>query len=129
MRKLLFIVFVGILSTGCKNETVDTSSLTGVWIEATHKADTLVFNNQPLGLILKRGYEVRNGYYLPKAHSGPYTYEIKNDSINLLWLGSDSNKGTVYYFKSDLNNKLLKIGNFYDDNSGSNEILTFTKIQ
>jgi hypothetical protein len=128
MRKLLFIVIVVLLSTGCNNETVDTSSLSGVWIEATHKEDTLVFNNQPPGLILKRGYEVINGYFLPKAHSGPYTYEIKNDSVTLHWLGSDYNKGTEYYFKTDLKNKLLKIGNFYDDNTGSNEILTFTKI-
>ena len=135
MKKLLFIVFVILISTACNNApvdtslAVDTSSLAGVWIEATHKADTLVFTNQPLGLILNWGYEVSNGYFLPKVHSGPYTYEIKNDSINLLWLGSDYNKGTEYYFKSDLNNKSLKIGNFYDDSQGSNAVLTFIKIR
>jgi len=129
MKKLLFIGCICLLLTGCNTESVIKSSLSGVWIEATHKTDTLVFNNQLQGFSLNRGREVRNGYSLPKEHSGPYTYELKNDSITLLWSASDYNKGTNYYFKSDLKNSQLKIGNFYVDSIGKIEILTFIKIQ
>jgi hypothetical protein len=129
MKKLLFIVFVCLLSTGCNTEPVEKSSLSGVWIEVTHKTDTLVFNNQFQGFSLNRGREIKYGYSLPKEHSGPYTYELKADSISLLWLASDYNKGTNYYFKSDLKNNLLKIGNFYVDSIARNEVLTFSKIQ
>ena len=129
MKKLLFIVFVCLLSTGCNTEPVEKSSLSGVWIEVTHKTDTLVFNNQFQGFSLNRGREIRYGYSLPKEHSGPYTYELKADSISLLWLASDYNKGMNYYFKSDLKNNLLKIGNFYVDSIARNEVLTFSKIQ
>ena len=129
MKKLLFIGCICLLLTGCNTDSVIKSSLSGVWIEATHKTDTLVFNNQLQGFSLNRGREVRVGYSLPKEHSGPYTYELKNDSITLLWSASDYNKGTNYYFKSDLKNSQLKIGNFYVDSIGKIEILTFIKIQ
>ena len=129
MKKLLFIGCICLLLTGCNTESVVKSSLSGVWIEATHKTDTLVFNNQFQGFSLNRGREVRYGYSLPKGHSGPYTYELKADSISLLWSASDNNKGTNYYFNPDLNNSQLKFGNFYVDSIGNNEVLTFSKIQ
>lgn len=126
---MVFIGFVCLLLTGCNTESVVNSLLSGVWIETTHKTDTLAFNNQFQGFILNREREVRYGYLLPKGHSGPYTYELKNDSITLLWSASDYNKGTNYYFKPDLKNNQLKIGNFYVDSIGNNEVLTFSKIQ
>jgi hypothetical protein len=129
IKRLLVVGFVFILSTGCNTESVVKSSLSGVWIEATHKIDTLAFNNQFQGFSLNRGREVRVGYSLPKEHSGSYTYELKADSISLLWSASDYNKGTNYYFKTDLKNNQLKIENFYVDSIGRNEILTFIKIQ
>jgi len=129
MKKLLFIGFICLFSTGCNTDPVEKSSLSGVWIEATHKTDTLVFNNQFQGFSLNRGREVRNGYSLPKEHSGPYTYELKADSISLLWSASDYNKGMNYYFNPDLKNSRLEIGNFYVDSIGKIEILSFIKIQ
>ncbi len=128
MKKLLFIRFVVVISTSCSHN-VEQSQLSGVWIEATHKTDTMVFENSSKGFVLNRGKEVVNGYLLPKIHSGPYLYELKNDSIALINQLSGNSKRINYYFKLDLIMNQFKIGNFYVDSIGKTEILTFSKIR
>ena len=128
MKKLLFIVFVLVTSTSCDKNDVENSTLNGVWIETIHKTDTLVFDNQHTGFILNRGTEIRNGYLLPKYLSGPYMYEIENDSISLRWGASSSSYANKYYFKLDSKNKEIKIENFFVDSINTNVILTFTKV-
>ena len=128
MKKLLFIVFVLVTSTSCDKNDIENSTLNGVWIETIHKTDTLVFDNQHTGFILNRGTEIRNGYLLPKYLSGPYMYEIENDSISLRWGASSSSYAKNYYFKLDLKNKEIKIGNFFVDSINTGVILTFTKV-
>ena len=128
MKKLLFFVLVLVLSTSCDKNNIENSTLDGVWVEANHKTDTLVFDNQYTGFILNRGTEIRNGYLLPKYLSGPYMYEIENDSISLRWSASSSSYANKYYFKLDSKNKEIKIGNFFVDSIHSGEILTFTKV-
>jgi hypothetical protein len=129
MKKLLFIVFVLVTSTSCDKNDIENSALNGVWVEVNHKTDSLVFDNQGTGLNLNRGTEMRNGYLLPKYHSGPYWYEIENDSISLRWMASSSFYANKYYFKTDLKNKEIKIGNFFVDSINSGTILTFTKVK
>lgn len=128
MKKLVFIAFVLVALTSCDKNDIENSTLNGVWIETIHRTDTLVFENQFTGFILNRGTEIRNGYLLPKYLSGPYMYEIENDSISLRWSASSSFYANKYYFKSDLKNKQIKIGNFYDNTINKDEILTFTKV-
>lgn len=128
MKKLIFIVFILVTLISCDKNDIENSTLNGVWIETIHKADTLVFDNQHTGFILNRGTEIRNGYLLPKYLSGSYMYEIENDSISLRWSASSSSYANKYYFKSDLNNKQIKIGNFYVDSINTGAILTFTKV-
>jgi len=48
MKKLLFILFVFFISISCHN-TVEKAQIFGVWIEATHKSDTLDFENPTKG--------------------------------------------------------------------------------
>ena len=128
MKKLLFIVFVLVTSTSCDKNDIENSTLNGVWIETIHKTDTLVFDNQHTGFILNRGTEIRNGYLLPKYLSGPYMYEIENDSISLRWGASSSSYANKYCFKLDSKNKEIKIGNFFVDSINTGVILTFTKV-
>ena len=128
MKKLIFIAFILVTLTSCDKNEIENSTLNGVWIETIHKTDTLVFDNQYEGLILNRGTEIRNGYLLPKYLSGPYMYEIQNDSISLLWSASSSSYTNKYFFKVDLKNRQIKIGNFYDDSINKGVILTFTKV-
>jgi len=128
MKKLLFIVLVLVISTSCDNDNIEKSYIDGVWIETNHKTDTLVFDNQYSGFILNRGTEIRNGFLLPKYLSGPYMYEIENDSISLRWGASSSSYAKNYYFKLDLKNKEIKIGNFFVDSINTGVILTFTKV-
>jgi len=128
MKKLLFIVFVLVTSISCDKNSIENSTLNGVWIETIHKTDTLVFDNQYTGFILNRGTEISNGYLLPKSLSGPYLYDIKNDSISLRWGASSSSYANKYYFKLDSKNKEIKIENFFVDSINTNVILTFTKV-
>jgi hypothetical protein len=128
MKKLLFIVFVLVTLTSCDKNDNENSTLNGVWIETIHKTDTLVFDNQYTGFILNRGTEIRNGYLLPKYLSGPYMYEIENDSISLRWGASSSSYANKYYFKLDSKKKEIKIGIFFDNSIDIPVILTFTKV-
>ena len=128
MKKLIFIAIVLVALISCDKNDIENATLNGVWIETVHKTDTLVFDNQYSGFILNRGTEMRNGYLLPKYLSGPYMYEIENDSISLLWSASSSSYTNKYYFKVDLKNNQIKIGNFYDNSINTGVILTFRKV-
>jgi len=128
MKNLLFIMFILVITTSCDKNNIENSTLDGVWIEANHKTDTLVFNNPPSWLTLNRGTEIRNGFLLPKYHSGDYMSEIENDSISLRWGASSSTYANKYYFKLDLKNNEIKIGNFFVDSINTGVILTFTKV-
>jgi len=128
MKKLIFIAFVLFALTSCGKDDIENSTLNGVWIETIHKTDTMVFDNHYTGFVLNRGTEIRNGYLLPKYLSGPYMYEIEDDSISLRWSASSSSYANKYYFKVDLKNKQIKIGNFFVDSINTGVILTFTKV-
>ena len=117
-----------IVSTSCERENIEKSQIDGVWIETTHKMDTIVFENSYSGMTLKRGTEITNGYLLPKYLSGPYSYEIKNDSISLHWMASSSSYSINHYFDLDPKNNEIKIGNFFIDSIKSDAVLTFKRF-
>lgn len=112
----------------CKKDNVETMKLDGAWIENSHKTDTLVFVSEISFVYLNRGYELRNGFLLPKDLSGPYLCEIKRDSINLTWSASSVGVGTNYYFNLDSKKKQIKIQNFFVDTLSNQDILTFSKM-
>ena len=120
------IIFLTILIlTACQKQERDNTihGLEGTWIETTIRTDTIVFTTNSIsGLFtLNRG--------LPKTGSGPYAYEISNDSINLKWLLSNSiySDRRNYFFKLDESSGTFNIQDFttFDTNKA---ILTFQKL-
>lgn len=128
MKKLLFIGLIFILFASCEKNTLEKAQVVGAWVETTQKMDTLVFDKQHTSFSLNRGKELRNGFLLPKYLSGPYFYELREDSIYLRWGLSSSSYGTNYYFKVDSKKGQINIGNFFDVSSSKNVILTFSRI-
>lgn len=141
IKKILFLhtFFLLILITGCEkssvfegfDEYVQISSLDGVWVEKVNQKDTIDFDAW-LGtnyFILKRGLVYRNGYYIPKEHSGPYEYEISKDSITLQWGLSSSYNYDPYYFRVNKSLDAFMIGNFIYDNRPKTGILIFERIE
>ena len=128
MRNLLLIGILFFSLASCKKENIETMKLDGAWLENSHKTDTLVFVPEISFVYLNRGYELRNGYILPKDLSGPYLYEINGDIINLTWSASSVGVGTKYYFHLDSKKRQIKIENFYIDSLSNNDILTFSKM-
>lgn len=129
MKKLLLIVLVVVAITGCDKNLGDNPELDGAWIESVYQKDTLVFDNSSSMFTLYRGTEIRSGYVLPKSKSGPYMYEMDKDSIALRSMLSSSSYSDKYYFKVDLKNNEIKIGNFFVDSVGNNVVLTFKRLK
>lgn len=105
--------------------------LIGSWVEINTLSDTLIFNSdKDTGLVfLQRGYEIRNGYYLPVIGCDGYKYMISTDSIRLMGGLSSVWFDKTFYFKYDEANLTIDIGKFseYIDTEKSN--LTFRKIK
>lgn len=128
MKNSLLAGLLLFLLISCEKNSIENPWIDGIWIEATHKTDTLVFDNQYPSFYLNRGTEIRGGYLLPKSLSGPYSYEIEKDSISLRWGLSSYSGGIKYYFDLDINNDLIKIGNFFVDSLNNNITLSFSRI-
>lgn len=105
--------------------------LIGTWVETTTLTDTLDFiTNNDSGLVfLYRGYEIRNGYYLPIIGTDGYFYAIDNDSIRMraglssLWFDE------TFYFSFDRKNLAIDIGKFCKYIDTEESVLTFRKIK
>ena len=129
MKNIILIGLLLIITTSCKKDSIEIQPINGIWIETIHKSDTLVFENEYPGFTLNRGTKLRNGYLLPKYSSGPYSYEIAQDSIYLKWALSSYSGSISYYFDLDEKNDQVKIGNFFVDSLYSNNVtLTFSRI-
>jgi len=129
MKNLLLIGMLFFLLLSCEKNTIDKALVDGIWVETTHKMDTLLFEKNNLTFTLNRGTEVRSGNVLPKYLSGSYYYDLLEDSISLLWQFSSSLQETNYYFKVDSNKDQILIGNFFVDSLSNNVILTFSRTQ
>lgn len=105
--------------------------LLGSWIEASTLTDTLIFNSdRDTGLVfLHRGYEIRNGYYLPIIGSDGYKYMILNDSIRMLGGLSSLPFDETFYFKYQEEDLIIQIGKFSKYITTEKTILTFRKIK
>jgi hypothetical protein len=139
------IVSTGLLFVSCQKDITsfpddipsfpDPSTLPqglgGSWVEIHTLADTLMFNSdRDTGLVfLQRGYEIRNGYYLPIIGSDGYKYMILNDSIRLMGGLSALPFDEIFYFKCDEKNLMIHIGKFSEYIESDKSILIFRKIK
>jgi hypothetical protein len=128
MKNLMLIGWLFFLLVSCEKNTIEKDQIEGIWIESTHKTDTIVFDNQHTLFILNRGTEIRNGYLLPRILSGPYFYEIKGDSISLRWGFSSCSSGGIHYFNLASDKEQIKVGNFFVDTLSNQVIVTFSRI-
>ncbi len=122
---IIFFILASIFVSCEKNDLVN---LKGSWVEIDTQTDTIVFstNAKTGSFILYRGSEIKNGHKLPKAGSGPYNYEIFNESINLISGLSSSMESNDYYFKIIEPGKRFQIGVFTFFETGK-AIMTFEK--
>ena len=74
MKNIFLIGLLLIITVSCDKDSIDVPPIQGTWIEAIHKSDTLIFENESPSFILTRGTELRG--------TGPYSYEIVQDSIS-----------------------------------------------
>ena len=131
------IICLTILINGCEKPDKGESKLKGTWVEVKEETDTIAFNefsSEPR-FHLRRGLIKMNDYLLPNYGSGPYGYELtESDSISLCYSLSSScitglsDSYSKYYFRL-ISNDTMKIGNFYNPDIRSDEILTFSKIK
>jgi hypothetical protein len=124
----LIIVLIMFCLPACQKQ--ETQGLDGTWTEVDTQTDTIVFNSNSMpGLfLLNRGYEIRNGYNLPKLGSGLYNYEISNDSINLRWSVSSSFNNIKYFFKLNESSGTFNI-QVFTTFATNKAILTFKKVK
>jgi hypothetical protein len=83
MKKFSLLFIISLILFSCEKHEITVSGLKGTWVEVDTKTDTIIFNgDNTSGLfILLKGYEIRNGYVLPKMGSGIFMYELHKDSI------------------------------------------------
>ncbi|MBN2610108.1 MAG: hypothetical protein JXB00_00985 [Bacteroidales bacterium] len=127
MKNLLLIGILVFSLANCEKSDDEPMDLNGAWLENSHMTDTLVFDTRNSMFILYRGYELRNGFWLPKYLSGPYLFEINGDSINLAGVLSGPFYQN-YYFNLDSKKRQINVGNFFVDSLSENHILTFSKM-
>jgi len=131
---LLFLFLTTILSCH-KIEFPDPGTLpkglTGSWVETSKGSDTMVFNSdKDTGFFyLSRGFEMRNGYWLPKIGSAPYSYIITGDNIYIVDGLSGTFYGENYYFNYNEPNLTIRIGKFCKYIDIKKSTLTFRKIE
>lgn len=116
--------------SGCENNKVTTSGLKGTWVEIDTKTDTIIFKTDALSgkFHLNRGFEMTNGYYLPKIGSGMYSYDISDSSIKIVDLLSSTAGGNNFYFSINHDHESFQIGmfSFFETNKA---ILTFRRLK
>jgi hypothetical protein len=136
MKEIAFFFVFSLVFFACeKDEFPDPSTLpkglTGSWVETHTLEDTIVFNsNRDTGFFyLSRGFEMRNGYWLPKIGSTPYSYIISGDNISVINGLSSSMEGGSYYFRFDEPTLTINIGKFCKYIDTKKTLLTFRKIR
>ena len=124
--RLILLLFLA-LGIGCE-KSENNMPIEGIWVEISAKSDTIKFiqfGSYP-AFELRRGLEMRNGYWLPKYGAGIYNYELKDDSIALNYTLSSLGGFLSYYFQKPYNDS-FEIGNFYNQTISPNELITFSK--
>jgi len=125
---VLMVLFL-CLCYGCHNDDKTTTNLKGMWID-TGKQDTLIFDEKYDNTFeVRRGYEIVNGYRLPKIGTDFYQYKWRNDSIlvnGYLW---NCICFPAHYFSINADNTILEIGEFYNPNNPTSNRLKFYKVK
>jgi|SRR5690606_8420040 len=123
----IIFALIGVLF-GCKKESVGIGSgelEDGIWVEATHRKDTLVFQsfeNGNLWMTLYREREDRNGHQGPKIGAGPYDCKFTDGGISLYYTLSSYYHFNEYSFEHT--GTKLRIGDFYE---GTGTVKTFVQ--
>ena len=129
IKLILFVEILFLVS--CETNNPPYTKLKGMWVENVNRKDTLVFNNfdsQGGTFWLTNGLELRDGYMLPKAGSGPYIYKFSNDSIQIYCGYSSTLIFKPYYYKLNATVDVLQIGNFYNSGLHNTTRMTFVRI-
>jgi hypothetical protein len=123
LRHALWGLIMGMLAlSACKKN--DTTPIEGTWIEATGRGDTLVFKNELIEV--KRGFETQNGFRLPKAGSGAWSYTRGQDyQMQVRWLLSSNSATQAAHL--ELKDNLLYVSNFYESGNTKYELRAFNK--
>lgn len=127
----LFLCFFLLASAvQCQKEGFQKSPVAGTWVETTSNSDTLEFlpeydGTNPI-FWLKRG---KNDDNLPKGYSGPYSYELSENTISMNWFLSSNMSYHEYFFKISPDKEILKIGNFYNNPNENKDTLVFRMIK
>jgi len=136
MKKISFFFIFPLLLLSCeKGDFPDPATLSkglaGSWVETHTLEDTIVFNSdRDTGYFyLSRGYEMRNGYWLPKIGSAPYSYIISEGSITVIDGLSSSLQGGTYYFRYNETDLTISIGKFCKYIDTKRSTLIFRKIR
>jgi len=130
--KILFLVlccFILASTLQCQKDTFKKSPIAGTWVEKTNSSDTLEFlpeydGTNPI-FWLKRG---KNDDNLPKEYSGPYSYELSENTISMRWFLSSNGGFQGYYLELSPDKEILKIGNFYNNPYEDKDTLVFRMI-
>lgn len=125
-RSMFSMLPVLLFFWSCRKDITEPVQISGTWIEASARQDTLVFGYDNL-LELKRGKQLMTTFLLPKANSGLYKYTLKADSIGLDYLLSNTTVSKHYYFKMEENK--LSIGDFYQKYPGQSRLLAFERME
>ena len=120
MRLFVTVLAFLLALSGCRpSDIVSPDSLTGVWVEAAARQDTLIFNLDRFGkllpktLLVNRGKEVNpGGYLVPKLGSGYYGYEIQRNNILVISMFSSSMQRKAYKIEESSNQ--LRVENFFE---------------
>jgi hypothetical protein len=120
MRSVFLLFFIVLGFQACRpSEDVSPDTLTGIWIEASARQDTLRFNvdgtgvSLPNTLLVNRGKEKNaSGYLLPKMGSGLYSYTIQGTRIYVHSLLSSSSQGADYAIER--RGAELRMDNFFE---------------
>jgi len=128
--KLLSISLV-LIMIGCEKSSESKSEINGHWIELINHQDTISFLSWDSEDVFKvqRGYEMVNGYMLPKYGAGIYSFKLTADSIminNMMW---NCMCFPSHYFKMNTTGDTFQIGNFYDTTEVATQWKTFFKIE
>ena len=131
--KLIFLIvgcWICIFSLHCQENVFQKSPVSGTWVEISKNTDTLEFLPEYDGINpivwLKRGKIDKN---LPKEYSGPYYYELFENTISMKWFLSSNSGYHAYYFELSPDKELLKIGNFYNRPYEIKDTIVFSLIK
>ena len=129
MQRCLFFgcvagFFLLIMAACGKNTTPTPTVLSGTWIEASGRGDTLIF--EPEVLEVRRGFEIRNGLRLPKTGSGLWSYQVgEKYQMEVRPALSSSMKTQTAY--AELKDNSLYISNFYEPENTKHELRAFNR--